>query len=119
MAIACQHHLRYSQMAGGSLMATLSELVEILARVEGIEPATVGLVARNLREAGLITTRGRGLSAANMSFRDAANLLIAVNATVSAREAPETLRNYRRLEIGWDGQEIAQLGDAIEQIIQA
>jgi hypothetical protein len=79
-------------------MATLSQLVETVAEVEGMEPATVNLIARNVREAGLITTGGRGLSAARMTMADAVNLLIAVNATVIVREAPQTLRTYRRLE---------------------
>jgi hypothetical protein len=79
-------------------MATLSQLVETIAEVEGMDAATVSLIARNVREAGLIRTTGRGLSAAKMTVADAVNLLIAVNATVIAREAAQTLRNYRRLE---------------------
>jgi hypothetical protein len=108
-------------------MATLSQLVNTVAKCEGMDPATVSLIARGVREARLITTGGRGLSAAKMTVADAANLLIAVNATVSAREAPQTVRNYRRLEtVAWfrrDGKvvhaERTQLGDAIEHLIEA
>jgi hypothetical protein len=100
-------------------MATLSELVKAIAQIEGIEPATVSLIARNVREAGLISTRGRGLSAAKMSLADAANLLIAVNATVTAREAPDTVRKYRRLELRRRETQLGKLGEALEQLIDA
>jgi hypothetical protein len=75
--------------------------VEIVARVEALDQATVSLIARAAREAGLIKTGGRGLSAAKMSFSDAANLLIAVNVSSVVREAPELVATYRDLE-GWD-----------------
>jgi hypothetical protein len=82
-------------------LATLSELVEIVARVEALDQATVTLIARAAREAGLIKTGGRGLSAAKMGFSDAANLLIGVNVSSVIREAPELVATYRDLE-GWD-----------------
>jgi hypothetical protein len=128
MDIACQHHLSYSHLAGGR-MATLSELVETLAEVEGIDPAAVAVIARSVREAGLITTGGRGLSAARMTYSDAANLMIAVNAAPTAREAPQTVHSYRNLQ-AWDrplaykGQIpkrptfLGRLGDALEQLVQ-
>src|ERR1700704_3688635 len=97
MAIACQRHLTYSHLGGGR-MTTLSELVNTIAKVEGIDPATVTLIARSVREAGFITTGGRGPSAARMTYRDAANLIIAVNASPTAREAPHTVQVYRALE---------------------
>jgi hypothetical protein len=63
-------------------------LVKTVARLEGIDPATVALVARTVREAGLIATGGRGASAAKMDVKDATNLLIGVNASDMARDAP-------------------------------
>jgi hypothetical protein len=87
---------------GRGIMATLSELVEVIAEVEGLDPATVNLTAREVREAGLIKTGGRGTSAARMDFADAAALLIAVNATTIVREAAVTVRRYSRLE-AWEG----------------
>ena len=68
-------------------MATLTELVETIAEAEGLDPTSVGLIARYIREAGLITTGGRGPSAARMDFSDAAHLLIGVNATKAAQDA--------------------------------
>jgi hypothetical protein len=78
-------------------MATISELVETVADVEGMESATVALIARYLREKRLIQKRGRGPSAAQMGVRDAANLLIAVNASGSARDAALVVPIYRDL----------------------
>lgn len=83
-------------------MATLSELVEVIAEVEGLDPATVNLIAREVREAGHIKTGGRGTSAARMDFADAAALLIAVNATTLVREAALMVSRYSRLE-AWEG----------------
>jgi hypothetical protein len=100
-------------------MATLGELVEIIARYEGLDPATVRLIARHVREAGLITTGGRGPSAAQMNFADAANLLIAVNASVVAREAPEIVREYRRLKAWTSDRTLGEFGDALEKLIDA
>jgi hypothetical protein len=108
-------------------MATLSDLVAVTAKVEGLDPGSVALYARHLREAGLIKTSGRGTSAAVMGLPDAANLLIGVNTAKSAPEAPRAIRQFRDLhaydfrsetdprpESDWGA-----LGDAIEQLIMA
>ena len=101
-------------------MATLSHLVQTIAKIEGIDPATVSQFARNVREAGLITTRGRGTSAAMMGVTNAANLLIAVNASETARDAPKAVRSYRRLELLYGRAEQRRtFGDAFEQLIAA
>ena len=76
-------------------MTTLSQLVDVVAAVEGLDGDRVAAVARAVREAGLIATYGRGTSAAKMGLADAANLLIAVNAAETARGAPEIVRRYR------------------------
>jgi hypothetical protein len=78
-------------------MATLSQLVDVVATVEGLDRERVGAIARAVREAGLIATHGRGTSAARMGLADAANLLIAVNAAETALSAPEIVRRYRTL----------------------
>ncbi|WP_156453634.1 hypothetical protein [Methylobacterium sp. CCH5-D2] len=78
-------------------MALLSEMVQAVAGVEGIEPVSVGIFARHAREAGLITQGGRGRSAAKMSFKDAANLLIAVNGCALAKEVASGVTIYRNL----------------------
>jgi hypothetical protein len=124
-------------MEGFNGMATLTDLVEAVARVEGMDTATVALFARTVREAGLIRTAGRGLSAAHMNFVDAANLLIAVNASMSVREAPTTVRIFRALrcsyhtnsdaelphlrrdKYGWVGLRDIRFGHALEQLLQS
>lgn len=104
-------------------MATLSELVQTVAEVEGIDPATVGLIARHLREGGLIASGGRGLSAARMTVTDAANLLIGVNATSSAVDAPPLVPVYRRLRVldslSFSDHSSGTFGEALEQLLAA
>jgi len=81
-------------------MATLSDLVTALAGVTGMPEATVFAYGRFARQAGLISQKRRGRSAASMSATDAANLLIAVGATDVAREAGTAIKSFRTLERG-------------------
>lgn len=78
-------------------MVLLSELVKIVADVEGLDEVSVGIFARQAREAGHIKQGGRGRSAAKMDTQDAANLLIAVNACVLAKEVAEAIPVYRAM----------------------
>jgi hypothetical protein len=103
-------------------MATISALAEIIARAEGIDPSTVALIARYLREAGFIQKKGRGPSAASMLTADAANLLIAVNVATSTARAAEVVPVYRNLVGAWTGKEGAPeiggtFGEALELLI--
>ena len=81
-------------------MALLSELVRMIAKVEGLEEVSVGIFARHAREAGLIAQGGRGRSAAKMTFRDAANLLIAVNGCALAKQVSDSVPLFRGLLAG-------------------
>jgi hypothetical protein len=109
------------------MMATLSELVETVAEAEGMDSATVALIARYAREAGFIQKKGRGPSAAHMNVIDAANLLIAVNASGAAREAAVVIPVYRDListEILWADEKrrpkiYGSFGEAMELIIES
>lgn len=58
-------------------MAKLSDLVRVVAHT-GVGVASTTIVARVLRERGLIATNGRGRNGANMGGADAANLLLGV-----------------------------------------
>jgi hypothetical protein len=98
-------------------MATLSELVDVVATVEGLDRDRVGAIARAVREAGLIATHGRGTSAAHMGVADAANLLIAVNAAETARSAPEIVRRCRASRTN-DSRQL-QFGATLEEMIAA
>jgi hypothetical protein len=116
-----------SKMMGRRPMATLTELVETIADVEGIEPSSVNLIARYVREAGYIATHGRGTSAARMNVSDAANLLIGVNATTVATNAARTVSAYRELESyefrakgdPRPAKKYGTLGEALEQLVRA
>jgi hypothetical protein len=98
-------------------MASLGALVEIVADAEGVDSQRVAAFARSIREAGLITSRGRGPSAAEMSEADAANLLIAVNAAETARAAPDTVRRFRALRTNRKNQRA--FGSVLEEMMAA
>lgn len=57
-------------------MAKLPDLVRAAADATGETEASIKVLARTLREGGLITTFGRGRHGAEMSSRDAASLLL-------------------------------------------
>jgi hypothetical protein len=108
-------------------MAILSELVSTVAKVSGMDLASIALIARQAREAGLIATSGRGPSAASMGLTDAANLLIAVNTVKHAREVARAIPLYRQLvpyERDPKGNRhalegVGRLGEVIENLIHA
>ncbi|MFG1202223.1 hypothetical protein V5F29_07485 [Xanthobacter aminoxidans] len=70
-------------------MASPGDLVAAVAAVLGYPLVTISTYYRYLREAGLVTKGGRGPSAAQMSPRDAALLLLAVAASDEAKTAAE------------------------------
>jgi hypothetical protein len=78
-------------------MATLSDLVTAISATAGMPEATVFAYGRFAREAGFISQKGRGPSAATMTLRDAANLLIAVSGTDVTREAGNAIRQFRSM----------------------
>ena len=82
-------------------MASISDLVRVVAEVARLDENFVSVYARSAREAGLITHRGRGRSAASMGAADGANLLTALNAGSLAKDAPAVIRGYRALQLRW------------------
>ncbi len=112
-------------------MALLSTLVKVIAEVEDMDETYVSGVARYLREASLVSQAGRGRGAAHMSIADAANLLIGVNGSSTAKASPETVRVFRALACSDDlrvtGQDLVApalwpgclFGDALESLISA
>jgi len=84
-------------LEAASRMATPKELVAEVAEQTGVPVGTVVLHDRNLLTAGLrgIGQRGRGKSV--VSFRDAANLLIAVSGSRNVKDSAKTVRDYSRL----------------------
>ncbi len=68
-------------------MAKLSDLIPAAAKVMGLPEKTVGLYARMLREAKLISSGGRGPGAADMNAGDCANLLLAIMGSEHVKDA--------------------------------
>jgi len=84
-------------------MATPGQLVETMAGSLGISVGTVIQYDRQLAESGLRSKGGRGASAAAVTARDAANLLIAIAASPLAgptvKEAVRTCEVYGSLKV--------------------
>jgi hypothetical protein len=106
-------------------MASIGKLVATVAQVEGIEEGTVKLIARYLREEGYISQGSHGPAAAMMSARDAARLLIGVNASSTATGAVKAVTAFGKLRLVQDfaapedPAEAADLIDADDRIGQA
>ncbi|ACK84157.1 hypothetical protein [Methylorubrum extorquens] len=80
-------------------MAFFNDLVRAIAVVEGMDEMTVRGIGIRIRDGGFISKGGRGLSAAKMTSKDAAALLIGVNACTSATSAAEILEKYQSLKL--------------------
>jgi hypothetical protein len=84
-------------------MATPGMLVQVMAETLGIPAPTVTQFDRVLSENGLRSKSGRGTSAAKVTAKDAANLLIALMAApvqgVAVRDAAVTCRIYGKLRV--------------------
>lgn len=80
-------------------MAKLPALVSALAEVDGREQKTIEHTARVIREAGYIPTTKRGSGAAEMTSREAVNLLLALNGADAPIDAPLAIDRFRSLEL--------------------
>src|ERR1700738_2424695 len=116
------------------LVASPGELVRKFSELLGIAEPTIVLHDRNLVVAGLRSKSGRGNSAARMTARDAAHLLVAVLGSSHMKDSAEMVRRYRETRFhksasgGYDDSTIAALRnlppdhsfvDAIEALIAA
>lgn len=97
-------------------MANFNGLVRVIADVEGMDEMTVSGIGQYARDAGLITKSGRGRSAASMTARDAANLLIGVNATGKAKDAAMAIVAYRDLTMTEDTTDLLRRLTAAEDV---
>ncbi len=75
-------------------MATPKQLVEVIATVFNVSEATVTVHDRNLSVAGLRTMAGRGRAAAQVTPRDAANLMVAVAASRNVKDSVYTVEQF-------------------------
>lgn len=84
-------------------MAFPGQLVQVMADVLGISKATVVQYDRVLAENGLRSSGGRGPSAARVTSRDAANLLMALAASplfgMSAKDAVSNCEAFASLSV--------------------
>lgn len=69
-------------------MASSGKLARSFAEALGVPEATGTTVMKALREAGMVSRRGRGTSAANMTRRDAAMLLAATASGAVSSQIP-------------------------------
>src|ERR1700674_2420539 len=116
------------------LVASPGELVRKFSELLGIAEPTIVLHDRNLVVAGLRSKSGRGNSAARMTARDAAHLVVAVLGSSHVKDSAETVRRYKETRFhksvsgGYDDSTIAALRnlppdhsfvDAIEALVAA
>jgi hypothetical protein len=116
------------------LVASPGGLVRKFSELLGIAEPTIVLHDRNLVVAGLRSKSGRGNSAAQMTPRDAAHLLVAVLGSSHVKDSAEAVRRYRETRFhksasrGYDDSTIAALRnlppdhsfvDAIEALVAA
>ena len=80
-------------------MAKLSDLIPALSKATGMPETSVEAYARRIRQAGKLSTGGRGLGAAEMTSQDCANLLIAVMARTPTH-AVEELHRFGSMTCG-------------------
>lgn len=76
-------------------MAKLSQLVKEMAEVTRVPEATVNQLARQVREAGMISSGGRGPGGAEMTPQDCANLLLAIVSRNMRGGIPARVAAYR------------------------
>src|SRR5437868_2502647 len=116
------------------LVASPGELVSKVSDLLGISEPTIVQHDRNLVVAGLRSKSGRGASAARMTPRDAAHLLIAVLGSDQVKNSAQTVRRYGETQLykamsqGYQQSTVAKLinlppdhsfVDAVESLIAA
>lgn len=78
-------------------LVKLPLLIAKLAPFDGRATETLAHIARVIREQGYISTTKRGSGAADMTTSDAANLLIAINASEAPKDAAAAVEHFRAL----------------------
>ena len=80
-------------------MLTLSHLASLVALLFGERPETMQLIARNLRQARLVATAGRGRGGARQEPRHVANMIIAACAADQIADVAGAVETYASLEV--------------------
>jgi hypothetical protein len=97
-------------------MARLPQLIDAVSKTSGRDRSSVEHWARAIREAGLITTTKRGVGAAEMTTRDAANLLIGLCGADTPRDAAKAVHEFRSLKVFAPWSESGEFFDVYERI---
>ena len=80
-------------------MLTLNHLATLMALLLGERPETLQLIARNLREARLVASGGRGRGGARQEPHHVANMIIAACATDQVADAASAAATFANLEL--------------------
>ena len=80
-------------------MALISDLIIELSVMSGIAEASIAVVARRLREDGLLSQKGRGRGAAQATPLDAARLCIALMIGGKAKDASTIVQDFGGLQL--------------------
>lgn len=80
-------------------MLTLSHLANLIALLLGERPETMQLIARNLRQARLVASGGRGRGGARQEPRHVANMLIAACASDQVADVASAVATFASLEV--------------------
>lgn len=80
-------------------MVSPGQLIDAISSVTGASHSKVFVAHRNLREAGLIATGGRGPSAAKMTTIDAALILLALTSGADLKACAASVERYRNLPL--------------------
>jgi hypothetical protein len=80
-------------------MLTLSHLASLVALLIGERPETMQLIARNLRQAHLVATGGRGRGGARQEPQHVANMIIAACAVDQIADVASAVETYAGLEV--------------------
>lgn len=83
-------------------MASSGELIKVVAATLGLPEASVLVAFRNLRIAGLVSKSGRGNSAAKMTPKDAALLLLSVVGTTVIKDSLIPISRHAKMR-PWGG----------------
>ncbi len=100
------------------MVASAKELVAVIADTMGVPIETVTVIDRFLAEAGLRTRALRGRGHTPMTYRDAANLIIATAIGAQPKDAVRTVEDYSSLPAE-DSRLGKTFGDALANLIEA
>src|SRR3979409_2334438 len=84
-------------------MANSRELVECVSSALELPLTEVTGHMRHLREAGLVTTGGRGITAPRMTYEDAASLICSLYGTAATKDGATSVKALKALPAIYQG----------------